>query len=1323
MYIIISLIYFTVNVPFFNMIRKKFDRSIPLDRLLCILLFILIFSAQVQAQLPACTISMTINDKEINPGDDNKFRVCLSGGVICNKILVTIEVTDPMGIKHEYRGLTGGGASPYCTPWADYLTQFDNSPNTDISGRYYVVARSPDRITGEEWDQGDFIVNVIACEKANDSTGVLMAEKQVTIENIPDISPSDIVACCHLGCCLNLTLDIDCAPIGGNFPLGDLTVGTTEPSSFGYTRLCSRMLSGTNVEYTSVNTSKYKVIGRAIDDSGNIHYAIVYVGKNGCILADVTRCLLATKRLLINETVYRNHVVNNLSRIDPLCGGFYIPEIDWPYHEVQNTSRYLAVYGNLTDFLYCYMAPAIMSESKWCHLINLGWYSVVDLTNKKNIMFITPESIEAEKEWNHLSGYIVLGHACPLYRNQVPNMVITGANDCFDAVHPPNFNIPCSSPPCIYVWQSNVDGTFGFRKSFCIDGLTPGLHFIELKVADSETDTQIPAFNLIKNSIYSIKSNVTVDMTNSACANVQDTQIFDYGPPYRGGDKDMIDFYRLFDKDTMWVKIFAVTPMLEDEKRKWQQWNWSRTSTPDDVNVTIYIGGGCKRTSAFLFNYTDGVHSYYETPIIDYVNVTIFDGQNPPVTYNVSGWNLLPFPPADSIVNISNGALVDHHLYEGIRYSYFAINHTIPENAAYLDIHVNYTCETTLKRNVTAICPLAGLCDIHDKSTVYDNFTIKFLDHENPKDNCRWTNPLEWRNISGYWDRTWDATLGKYVLHLNRSNIANRRMVSVENISDNKVMKFLVRGNAVGGDIADITIGFYSDETSDNYWFLDLHEDVNANLAIGKCVTPGGCSAVTVANPAVIIGNDRWYNVLIYLNNDNIYAKVWDYGTPEPVNWQINHTITPPNKRFGTYLVIGTEGGTDNEEFWFDPDPGCGINITGYYDPVLLPTGESAVIGGFVEIKIKPDILSGIIMDINKTARIEYAHVAHPAKHTLYRKEKAIHPPYPDIQEFYYDDKYGYESRKFGFNELCKLPLCPSNCYCIPEDIFSPECMDITKEPPEFYHPWDCICAINECYPDPCTSDRTYHEFEGLYYDFVDFYNEFFPSGEDHFYMVSDDVHRIGAKNISTTVDSSKVNSPEGTYQFSFSCNGINETYFRNTGKITVYTHFRNFTYNIRDVLKVRLPSNITYNVSPAPEDIEPGDLVTINLTLWRHMTPNPGKLVEVIVTNYEDELIGVSWIGDKAYVLTDDDGSAGFSFVIRKDTAKVTLAYKGDAMSRETQVTFLLGGEIVKSTLTSVEFFLLMIIFILAIFSYRFFKKGRLDFYEMWQEFRGEKD
>jgi len=84
-------------------------------------------------------------------------------------------------------------------------------------------------------------------------------------------------------------------------------------------------------------------------------------------------------------------------------------------------------------------------------------------------------------------------------------------------------------------------------------------------------------------------------------------------------------------------------------------------------------------------------------------------------------------------------------------------------------------------------------------------------------------------------------------------------------------------------------------------------------LTIGKRVSD--VEYELVANTSVVTSNNIWYNVKINLEESNISAKIWAVGSSEPSDWQISYSGAV---KFGEYIVIGTEGGQDNEEFWFD---------------------------------------------------------------------------------------------------------------------------------------------------------------------------------------------------------------------------------------------------------------------------------------------------------------------------------------------------------------------------------------------------------------------
>jgi hypothetical protein len=106
----------------------------------------------------------------------------------------------------------------------------------------------------------------------------------------------------------------------------------------------------------------------------------------------------------------------------------------WPYEYELSKSRYTSdpsdqydlgagVYPReYVDYFYCYLGepliPAIISKSRWCHDINLGWYSVITPYQGTG-MAITPEQILEVQRWNNLTGYIVAGHVCPWCINDI----------------------------------------------------------------------------------------------------------------------------------------------------------------------------------------------------------------------------------------------------------------------------------------------------------------------------------------------------------------------------------------------------------------------------------------------------------------------------------------------------------------------------------------------------------------------------------------------------------------------------------------------------------------------------------------------------------------------------------------------------------------------------------------------------------------------------------------------------------------------------------------------------------------------------------------
>jgi hypothetical protein len=146
--------------------------------------------------------------------------------------------------------------------------------------------------------------------------------------------------------------------------------------------------------------------------------------------------------------------------------------------------------------------------------------------------------------------------------------------------------------------------------------------------------------------------------------------------------------------------------------------------------------------------------------------------------------------------------------------------------------------------------------------------------------------------------------------------------------------------------------------------------------------------------------------------------------------------------------------------------------IDEYYDPqgnlVMQTSSEDPI-----KISITPDILSGFSFVVNDSA-IVYSALYYPVRHQLTRKESA---PYSDWEWRSPADKYGFQDERFGFPEQCKK-TCPAlKCTCPVNDPLNAKCTDFDTF--ELVQRTDCACTPRDCFPNPCVSNRTYHEEEG----------------------------------------------------------------------------------------------------------------------------------------------------------------------------------------------------------------------------------------------------
>ena len=166
-----------------------------------------------------------------------------------------------------------------------------------------------------------------------------------------------------------------------------------------------------------------------------------------------------------------------------------------------------------------------------------------------------------------------------------------------------------------------------------------------------------------------------------------------------------------------------------------------------------------------------------------------------------------------------------------------------------------------------------------------------------------------WNIVSGEWEVVAEGE--NQVAHLTRSSEKYRRAVSKTTVPDGVVITAKVKGDATG-DVADMGIGFYADSNASKFYFVGLgygdHLDIRyIDPLIGK--------EVLVENQDVVQRNNVWYNVKIHLTNGDIHTRVWEVGEAEPADWQLSYSGATI---YGNHILIGTEYGQNNEEFWFD---------------------------------------------------------------------------------------------------------------------------------------------------------------------------------------------------------------------------------------------------------------------------------------------------------------------------------------------------------------------------------------------------------------------
>jgi len=112
-----------------------------------------------------------------------------------------------------------------------------------------------------------------------------------------------------------------------------------------------------------------------------------------------------------------------------------------------------------------------------------------------------------------------------------------------------------------------------------------------------------------------------------------------------------------------------------------------------------------------------------------------------------------------------------------------------------------------------------------------------------------------------------------------------------------------------------------------NNWYQVVMQ-TDANMILQKSMGGTGSDAASYAWPTGTRPvNDTWYSVKVQVAGANIKVRVWQKGTPEPTNWQINYTDPSPLGN-GTAGYQANQGSmrADNLKI-FVPAPATNIRI------------------------------------------------------------------------------------------------------------------------------------------------------------------------------------------------------------------------------------------------------------------------------------------------------------------------------------------------------------------------------------------------------------
>ncbi|ODS42366.1 MAG: hypothetical protein MSIBF_03315 [Candidatus Altiarchaeales archaeon IMC4] len=412
--------------------------------------------------------------------------------------------------------------------------------------------------------------------------------------------------------------------------------------------------------------------------------------------------------------------------------------------------------------------------------------------------------------------------------------------------------------------------------------------------------------------------------------------------------------------------------------------------------------------------------------------------------------------------------------------------------------------------------------------------------------------------------------------------------------------------------------------------------------------------------------------------------------------------------------------------------PHANIRINGTIDRCLGPDSDGAA--GNLDITMDPDLLVTFELHIGNYTFKPLEDVPifadMPVEHVLYPHDETANK----LRSYTFDDWYGYQQQEFNYPAQCNT-LCPSNCMCV-DDIRLPVCGDAEGVVSERT---DCVCRADMTLKDTCLSQRSMHngDFEDTYYDFAKtrtFENPYddWQATESHInHTYSYSFEGLGPKQgdlISNVTYGTLAGSNERDYIIS------EEDVQR--ANITIYTFYENITIGLfPNTVNGASPryagdSNIVVEVFPRNgskmkiTSVYPGEFF---------LSPNTDmSLTGVLYDACSGAVLPGKRVGfdasDKgtplpAAATTDRAGAALFAFRIADEGTTATITFEGDNTHTESKDSIYLDVWTFSSFwfLLSPDVILLIIIFIVGLLSYRFFRKGRIDFGGMWRQLRGE--